>query len=76
MLRGAPCGATWNAAYRMIGKQAEEAALQIGLEVQFLCSADPSAWDPIGGQSPVHLAGKVHQTAMQLALRHEGNGLE
>lgn len=68
VLRGAPCGATWAAAARMIGRQADDAATRMGLEVQFFCSADPAGWDPLFGHSPVHFAGKVHRAAMQAAL--------
>ena len=73
--RGAPCGATWTAASRMAGRSAEEAAVDMGLAVQFACTADPANWEPLGGQSPVHLAAKVHQTALKKALR-EAKGSE
>lgn len=66
--RGAPCGATWNAARRVVGLSVDEAPTRIGLEVQFFCSADPSGWDPIYGKSPVHFAGKVHRKALEKAL--------
>lgn len=66
--RGAPCGATWEAARRVIGLSAAEAPTRIGLEVQFYCSADPSGWDPIYGKSPVHFAGKIHRKALEKAL--------
>ena len=66
--RGAPCGATWEAARKIIGMSVEEAAVRIGLEVQFYCSADPAGWDPIHGKSPVHFAGKVHAKALEKAI--------
>jgi hypothetical protein len=66
--RGAPCGATWSAASRVAGQTPEEAAVNMGLAVQYACTADPANWEPLGGQSPVHLAAKVHQTAMRKAL--------
>lgn len=66
--RGAPCGATWEAAPRVIGLSPDEAAVRIGLEVQYLCVADPAGWDPIHGKSPVHFAGKIHQQAFLKAL--------
>jgi hypothetical protein len=47
----------------------DQAAVRIGLEVQYLCAADPAGWDPIYGKSPVHFAGKVHQQAFLKALR-------
>ena len=68
VLRGAPCGATWDAAQKLLGVAAEDAARVIGLEVQFFCSANPAGWDPIHGKSPVHFAGRVHSRAMQEAL--------
>ena len=68
MIRGAPCGATWDAALRMQGLPVKEAAVRIGLEVQYFCAADPSAWDPISGKSPVHLAGEFHKAALKKTL--------
>ena len=56
----------------MVGLTEEEAPERIGLEVQFYCTADPSAWDPIGGKSPVHLAGEVHAAALKRALNMKG----
>lgn len=67
--RGAPCGATWQAVRRIIGLPAADAMVRIGLEVQFFCSADPSAWDPITGHSPVHFAGEFHMAAARRALK-------
>jgi thymidylate synthase len=69
VVRGAPCGATWEAARKIIGRPAEEAAVRMGLEVQFFCSADPAGWDPIYGKSPVHFAGNVHAKALEKAMR-------
>ncbi|ACL06547.1 Protein of unknown function DUF166 [Desulfatibacillum aliphaticivorans] len=69
VIRGAPCGATWEAAQDVLGKPVEEAGVAIGLKVQFYCVADPAGWDPIYGKSPVHFAGHVHQAALEKALR-------
>ncbi len=69
VLRGAPCGATWEAALRVKDLPAEEAAVRIGLEVQYFCVADPSGWDPIFGKSPVHFAGDVHRNALKKAIK-------
>lgn len=69
--RGAPCGATWDAAKRVEGLPVEEAVVRIGLETQYFCSADPSGWDPIHGKSPVHFAGEVHIAALRRALKIE-----
>jgi thymidylate synthase len=68
VLRGAPCGATWSAAARMIGRSVDDAGTRMGLEVQFFCSADPAGWDPLFGHSPVHFAGNVHRAAIEAAL--------
>ncbi len=69
--RGAPCGATWDAAKRVEGLPVEEAEVRIGLETQYFCAADPSGWDPIYGKSPVHFAGDVHIAALKKALQKE-----
>jgi len=68
VLRGAPCGATWPAVERLIGRPVEEAAVRLGLETQYFCVADPSGWDPLFGKSPVHFAGRVHHAALEKAL--------
>lgn len=75
VLRGAPCGATWKAAERIIGMECHAAATRIGLEAQFFCSADPAGWDPIYGKSPVHFAGNIHHHALIKALKRCENGL-
>lgn len=69
VIRGAPCGATWDAIKAMIGLDPETAIIRIGLEVQFFCGADPAGWDPIHGKSPVHFAGNIHSKAMEKAIR-------
>ena len=69
VLRGAPCGATWAAADKLIGQPAVDVATRMGLEVQFFCSADPAGWDPLFGRSPVHFAGKIHRAALESALK-------
>jgi hypothetical protein len=68
VLRGAPCGATWEAALRILSLPVKEALVRIGLDVQYYCSADPAGWDPVHGKSPVHVAGKIHQKALKAAL--------
>jgi len=68
VIRGAPCGATWEAAQRTIGTPVADAARKIGLDTQFYCFADPAGWDPIHGKSPVHFAGKVHNKALAKAI--------
>ncbi len=68
VLRGAPCGVTWDAAEKIQGLEIEDALLKLGLETQFGCTADPSDWDPIYGKSPVHLASNFHTAALKKAL--------
>lgn len=72
VLRGAPCGASWDAAKKIIGLKIEEAIVRIGLETQFFCIADPAGWDPIYGKSPVHFAGNVHSAALKKAVKMAG----
>ena len=68
VLRGAPCGATWDAAGRLLGFEVRDAVERIGLEAQFFCSADPANWDPLWGKSPVHVAGHLHRRALVRAI--------
>jgi len=70
VLRGAPCGATWEAAKRIIGVSVDDAPVRMGLDTQFFCTANPAGWDPIYGKSPVHFAGKVHSKALIKALEN------
>lgn len=70
-LRGAPCGATWQAARRITGLTVDAAKTRIGLECQYVCVADPSGWDPISGRSPVHIAGELHKGALLRALKNQ-----
>ncbi len=74
VLRGASCGATWEAAVRMVGMTPAEASERIGLEVQFHCKADPSGWDPFYGKSPVHFAAEVHRAGLLRALEKHPMG--
>ncbi len=69
VVRGAPCGATWDAAQRLIGYPADDAVRKIGLETQFYCTADPGGWDPIYGKSPVHFAGNIHAKQLEKAIK-------
>lgn len=68
ILRGASCGATWEAAKKIIGLTIEEAMTTLAREVQYICHADPSAFDPISGKSAVHYAGHVHNAALKKAI--------
>jgi hypothetical protein len=69
VVRGAPCGATWEAAARIKGVLVNEAPVRMGLETQFFCTANPAGWDPIHGKSPVHFAGEIHSMALIRALK-------
>ncbi len=68
VLRGAPCGASWEVAKRLVGHPADDAVRKIGLETQFYCSANPAGWDPLYGKSPVHFAGKIHSKELKKAI--------
>lgn len=65
VIRGASCGATWQAAKKVIGLTIDQAAIIMGRETQYLCCADPSDFDPISGKSAVHYAGHVHSAALK-----------
>ena len=69
VLRGAPCGATWDAAKKIEGLDAGDAKVRYGLEVQFFCTANPAGWDPINGKSPVHIAADIHGAAFNKSLK-------
>ncbi len=71
VIRGASCGATWEAVPKILGLRLEEALTTYGREVQYLCRADPSAFDPISGKSSLHYAGHVHRIALQKAADEE-----
>lgn len=68
VLRGAPCGATWEVLSGMQGVKVEEALTKLPREVQYQCVANPSRFDPVSGKSPVHYAGHVHRAALQKAI--------
>lgn len=71
VVRGAPCGATWQVVPRVIGLPVSKAISAMAREVQYLCVADPSNFDPISGKSPLHYAGDVHAVALKKALAGE-----
>ncbi len=70
VLRAAPCGATHEALKKIVGMNYKEAVIRIGLETQFVCTANPAGWDPIYGKSPVHFAGEVHSKALERAVKN------
>ncbi len=69
VIRGAPCGSTWKAASVLTGLPAASAGERMGLEIQYVCSANPASWNVLGGKSPLHFAGQVHQKALERALK-------
>ena len=69
VIRGASCGATWEAVSRVLGEPAVSAPERMGLEIQYFCSANPAGWDVLHGESPVHFAGNVHQKALKRAVK-------
>ncbi len=69
VVRGAPCGATWDALENYIGLTVEEVLSKLPRQVQYFCSADPSGFDPVSGKSPVHYAGDVHFAALKKAIK-------
>ncbi|MBU0943001.1 MAG: DUF166 domain-containing protein [Proteobacteria bacterium] len=72
VLRGAPCGATWDALQEYVGCSVEDVLTRLPRQVQYFCSADPSGFDPVSGKSPVHYAGYVHIAALKKALEEAG----
>ena len=68
VLRGAPCGATWDVLPQVIGVEVDEALSLLPREIQYLCVANPSRFDPVSGKSPVHYAGHVHRAALQKGI--------
>lgn len=68
VLRGAPCGATWEAAKLTIGIPIGEASVHIGLKTQYYCTADPAGWDVLYGRSPVHFSAELHKAAFKKAI--------
>lgn len=72
VIRGAPCGATWDALQDYIGCPVDEVLSRLPRQVQYFCSADPSGFDPVSGKSPVHFAGYVHIAALKKAIEEAG----
>ncbi len=73
VVRGAPCGATWAAAEKVVGMDADEAVPRIGLETQFVCYA--KAKPNVFLTNPLHVAGEVHAAALRKAVnRARGAG--
>lgn len=68
---GASCGATWQVIDKLLGLTPAEALECVAREVQYLCQADPSSFDPVSGKSPVHFAGHIHFHALEKAFKKE-----
>ena len=73
VIRGAPCGATWDGLKEYLGCTVDDVLVRLPRQVQYFCSADPSGFDPVSGQSPVHYAGYVHIAALKKAIEEEAN---
>ena len=69
VVRGAPCGASWEILSTVVGRDIEEAITLLPREVQYRCSANPGRFDPVTGKSPVHYAGYVHRAALKKAIK-------
>ena len=67
--KGAPCGATWDAAEKVKGIKIEDAASKIALELQYLCKAAGGYDVAKSKKAPLHLAGDVHKKAFEKARR-------
>ncbi len=67
--KGAPCGATWDAAEKVRGTKIEDAASKIALELQYLCKAAAGYDVAKSKKAPLHLAGDVHKKAFEKATR-------
>ncbi|WP_457555462.1 DUF166 family (seleno)protein DfsP [Candidatus Pyrohabitans sp.] len=67
--KGAPCGATWEAAERVRGLRVEEAVHRFALEVQFVCRAAAGYLAGVSKKAPLHFAGEVHIAALKKALK-------
>jgi hypothetical protein len=76
VLRGAPCGASWEIVSRVVGVKIEEAMSLLPREIQYLCTANPGSFDPVTGKSPVHYAGYVHRAALRKALEQAGKKVD
>jgi len=70
VIRGAPCGASWEILSKVVGRNIEEAMSLLPREIQYRCSANPGRFDPVSGKSPVHYAGYVHRAALKKAIEN------
>jgi hypothetical protein len=69
VLRGAPCGSTWQMADKLAGTKVNEAAAKAGTLVQiYPCFASRKV-ERFLGDSPIHMAGHIAGKALEKALR-------
>ncbi|MFO7760753.1 MAG: DUF166 family (seleno)protein DfsP [Thermodesulfobacteriota bacterium] len=68
VVRGAPCGVTWEVIPKLKGLTVDEARECIAREVQYRCTASPNDFDPISGSNPIHFAGNIHYRALENAV--------
>ena len=68
VVRGAPCGASWETLSEIIGLSVDQALILLPRLVQYHCTANPSRFDPVSGKSPVHYAGHVHRAALKKSI--------
>ena len=69
VLKGAPCGATWDVVEKVKGVALEDAPAKIALELQYLCKAKTGYDVAKSKKSPLHLAGDVHKKAFKKAIQ-------
>ncbi len=72
--KGAPCGATFVAAKKIIGTNVEDAVRKFPLEVQYLCTAKTGYDVAKSKKSPLHIAGDVHMEAIKRAIEAKNHG--
>ncbi len=69
--KGAPCGATWEAAEKIVCMPVEKAMHRFALEVQFICRGAAGYEAAQGKKAPLHFAGEVHIAAFKRALKEK-----
>lgn len=67
--KGAPCGATWEAAGKIIGLPVEDAIHRFALEVQFICRGYAGYQLSQSKRAPLHFAGDIHMEAFKKAMK-------
>ncbi len=72
--KGAPCGATVEAAEKIVGMNVSDAIQKFPLEVQYLCRAETGYDVAKSKKSPLHIAGDVHIEAIKRAVKAKNPG--